>query len=364
MSLQRDELAARVLVAIVPDASRGGSHADYAKDAVAFTDALLAALVPVAPASGAPATEPRRTVGAVVDCDGHDYAVVSAGEGSTMRPLEDDKGRPADWLTEPNDKFSRWMTPDECERHGIPYVARPLPGAPLAAATPAAWVPSVGDVVALAPNPFVSATDHRDSYGAHLYRVVRAQVDSDGCAECVRVDGRDTTSPCWISLGAMRPASASERAAAGLPPATYVPTPAKSGAAAYVPQVGDVVRYVTDEPGTRDRVVVGVDALGQMTMRDVLYPESFSYGTDVEKFWRFVRKATASELAAAGLPPAEATRSVDREGMAKVLWEASREVTPAATRARPWGEATEVGRRQSLAAADAAIAFMAKGGAS
>jgi len=82
-----------------------------------------------------------------------------------------------------------------------------------------------------------------------------------------------------------------------------------------VPKVGDKVRYVTDEPGSRDRVVVGVDALGQMTMREVRYPNSFSYGTDVEKFWRYVGPATSSERAAAGLD----APGVDREGLATLL---------------------------------------------
>ena len=133
--------------------------------------------------------------------------------------LTKDNGAPrqlADFALECADALlSRLSAPSpvKCEAPESPATYVPTP----AKSGAAAYVPQVGDVVALAPNPFVSATDHRDSYGAHLYRVVRAQVDSDGCVECVRVDGRDTTSPCWISPGAMRPASASERAAAGLP---------------------------------------------------------------------------------------------------------------------------------------------------
>ena len=176
---------------------------------------------PVAPA----ATDPRRTVGAVVkDPSGAVCMVVRAARKNAKQLLNSPYGMEID--AHDSDEFVRWATRAECEKHGIPFVDRTPPATTPAAYVPtpaksgaAAYVPQVGDVVALAPNPFVSATDHRDSYGAHLYRVVRAQVDSDGCVECVRVDGRDTTSPCCISPGAMRPASASERAAAGLPPA-------------------------------------------------------------------------------------------------------------------------------------------------
>ena len=152
-------------------------------------------------------------------------------------------------------------------------------------------------------------------------------------------------------LSRLRPVAPASGAPAPLPGAPLAaPSPAATPAA-WVPSVGDVVRYVTDEPGTRDRVVVGVDALGQMTMRDVLYPESFSYGTDVEKFWRFVRKATASELAAAGLPPAEATRSVDREGLMKAIHDAIDK----------WRGCSSDERDIDEVRADAAIAYMTGG---
>ena len=206
MALDRDELAAR---------------ATAARAALVSLCEALSALVPVAPASGAPATEPRRTVGAVVRWAGFEFIVVKPGEGDdVLRRLSADDF--VKYCSCDGDTFVRWATREECERHGIPYVARPLPGAPLAApspaATPAAWVPSVGDVVALTNDDGTGVPrPYHDLFGAHLYRVVKDHVGDDGCLECVRVDGSDTTSPCWISPGAMRPATSSERAAAGLP---------------------------------------------------------------------------------------------------------------------------------------------------
>jgi hypothetical protein len=95
---------------------------------------------------------------------------------------------------------------------GASNIAPPPP-----AASPAAYVPKCGDVVALTVCDVTGdALPHRDSLGAHLYRVESDKPDHSEYFKCVRVDGRDTTSPCFISARGMRPATAAERVAAGL----------------------------------------------------------------------------------------------------------------------------------------------------
>lgn len=145
MALDRDELAARCLVAMLSNPNLVGSGKGV-DDAVRWADALLAALVPVAPASGAPAPEPRRTVGAVVrDVQRREFIVVRPGdEGYVQRRLDSGAGSDVNIYAADHDEFVRWATREECERHGIPYVARPLPGAPLAAPSRPEWVRITG----------------------------------------------------------------------------------------------------------------------------------------------------------------------------------------------------------------------------
>lgn len=265
MSLERNETARRFMEALL----HAGEPQEIAKTveiAVGCTDALLAALVPVAPASGAPATEPRRTVGAVVKTPGFEteWVVLSA---FAVRRLDSEKGGESQIACK-SDEFVRWATREECERHGIPYVARPLPGAPLAApspaATPAAWVPSVGDVV------------------KHVN-------ESDATALKGKIRVVVSTSP---------------------------------------------LRWVYVEDGK---------ACGSNEPR--------GWVDDV----RFVRPATSSERAAAGLPVDEsATKPVDREGLLAAMRAAFHE----------WRRTSEDTRYTEVVATDAAIAFMAKGGAS
>lgn len=138
-------------------------------------------------------------------------------------------------------------------------------------------------------------------------------------------------------------------------PATYVPTPAKSGAAAYVPQVGDVVKHVNESDATaltgQIRVVVSTNPL-----RWVYVEDGKACGSNEPRGWvddvRFVRKATASELAAAGLPPAEATRSVGREGLMKAIHDAIDK----------WHGCSSDERDIDEVRADAAIAYFKNGG--
>lgn len=229
MSLDRDELAARFLASLLT--KDNGAPRQLADFALECADALLSRLSAPSPVKcDAPRPEwvritSRNAGGVGFLTVGKVYRVTGWGHRNCPQ-VTNDQGDGMWCLS------SRGLSPDPEAMTFASWEPCPAPSAPPSCDAPeppatyvptpaksgaAAYVPQVGDVVALAPNPFVSATDHRDSYGAHLYRVVRAQVDSDGCVECVRVDGRDTTSPCWISPGAMRPASASERAAAGLP---------------------------------------------------------------------------------------------------------------------------------------------------
>ena len=229
MSLDRDELAARFLASLLT--KDNGAPRQLADFALECADALLSRLSAPSPVKcDAPRPEwvritSRNAGGVGFLTVGKVYRVTGWGHRNCPQ-VTNDQGDGMWCLS------SRGLSPDPEAMTFASWEPCPAPSAPPSCDAPeppatyvptpaksgaAAYVPQVGDVVALAPNPFVSATDHRDSYGAHLYRVVRAQVDSDGFVECVRVDGRDTTSPCWISPGAMRPASASERAAAGLP---------------------------------------------------------------------------------------------------------------------------------------------------
>ncbi len=140
MTLDRDELAARFAVADLSNPNFATDFTDakeverWAAGLKGLADALLAALVPVAPASGAPATDPRRTVGAVVKTPGFETEWVVLG-AFAVRRLDSEKGGESQIACK-SDEFVRWATREECERHGIPYVERCA--APSPAATPAA----------------------------------------------------------------------------------------------------------------------------------------------------------------------------------------------------------------------------------
>lgn len=94
---------------------------------------------PCAAPDAYPATEQRRTVGAVVlDPDRNEWIVVGDGWArNVQRDLNAIRFRLRD-----TEVFVRWATRVECARHGIPFVDRTAP-----AATPAAYSPKVGDKV-------------------------------------------------------------------------------------------------------------------------------------------------------------------------------------------------------------------------
>jgi len=210
MSLDRDELAAR---------------ATAARAALLSLCEALSALVPVAPATGpdqpkagqgAEGDQPRRTVGAVVRALGIEWIVVRPGnDHRVQRALDAPDASTFGNDAEEDDEFVRWATREECERHGIPYVARPLPGAPLAApspaATPAAWVPSVGDVV-----KHVSESDK-----VATTREIRVVVSTNPIRWVYVENGvrKGESGPTgWGNdVRFVRRATSSERAAAGLP---------------------------------------------------------------------------------------------------------------------------------------------------
>ena len=207
MGLDRDELAAR---------------ATAARAALLSLCEALSALVPVAPASGAPATEPRRTVGAVVrdgslrHYDEDDLLIVVADDPAACQRFLDNPRRDLSLADAyPEDEFVRWATREECERHGLNYVARPLPGAPLAApspaATPAAWVPSVGDVV-----KHVSESDAVATTGQIRVVVSTNPIRWVYVENGVR-KGESGPTGWGNDVRFVRRATSSERAAAGLP---------------------------------------------------------------------------------------------------------------------------------------------------
>ena len=209
MSLDRDELAAR---------------ATAARAALLSLCEALSDLVPVAPASGAPATEPRRTVGAVVrdgtlrHYDEDDLLIVVAEDPAACQRFLDNPRRDLSLADAyPEDEFVRWATREECERHGLNYVARPLPGAPLAApspspaATPAAWVPSVGDVV-----KHVSESDAVATTGQIRVVVSTNPIRWVYVENGVR-KGESGPTGWGNDVRFVRRATSSERAAAGLP---------------------------------------------------------------------------------------------------------------------------------------------------
>jgi len=310
--LQRDELAAR---------------ATAARAALLSLCEALSALVPVAPASGATATEPRRTVGAVVrdgtlrHYDEDDLLIVVADDpAACQRFLDNPRSDLSLADAYPEDEFVRWATREECERHGIPYVARPLPGAPLAApspspaATPAAWVPSVGDVV---------------TWGLclWLYRVEAVTATSAYVRCCDKRGDIGDCTEVLLETPDLRPATSSERAAAGLPP---VDAPAFDEAKEREAAFASLGHNVA---GTRD------------------YVDGFVMG------WLARARVAAKEPRSGDDRPASgqsATKPVDRGALLDAMRAAFRE----------WRRTPEDTRDTEVVATDAAIAFMAKGGAS
>lgn len=264
MSLDRDELAARCLVARLSALNAAGAYranADaIAENAIDCTDALLARLRPeaVAPAPSRPEwvriTGPKDAVNVTV---GKAYRVIYVTDEGNLA-INNDEG------------VARHLP-----RRGE-YVTRVFPSwepcaAPSPAATPAAWVPSVGDVIVV-------------PYSHH-------------------------PAPEWTKI---------------------------------VVSVGDeTVRYES-----------------RNSLGEVLRPYGFCAPWECV----FVRPATSSERAAAGLPVDEsATKPVDREGLAKAIYEAVR-AGNLLTGARKWDDVPMVVRNDSLNAADAAIAYLKANG--
>ena len=314
MALDRDELAARCLVARLSalnaaDAYRANADA-IAENAIDCTDALLARLRPEAVA---PATEPRRTVGAVVrdgtlrHYDEDDLLIVVADDPAACQRFLDNPRRDLSLADAyPEDEFVRWATREECERHGIPYVARPLPGAPLAAPSRPEWVRITS----------LNAGGKSFLTVGKVYRVT-----GFGHRGCPQVNNDQGDGMWCLSSRGLSPDPESPTFASWEPCAA--PSPAASPAP-YVPKCGDVVRHINDAPGTDDRIVTESLCDGAFRMLSLRYSNLSSSGYNVAAFWRFVRPATASERAAAGLPPVDAPafdEAREREA-ARASWEA------------------------------------------
>lgn len=136
----------------------------------------------------------------------------------------------------------------------------------------------------------------------------------------------------------------------------YVP-PAASPAP-YVPKVGDVVVGLFGPDDGKLARVDSTDPLSWSLWCDGAWWSG--YGFTVTKD---ARPATSSERAAAGLPVDEsATKPVDREGLARAIREADFATDIIAR--WPWEGLNAMQREVYFKRADAAIAFMAKGGAS
>ena len=149
--LDRDELAARCLVALMSNSARRGRPDEFASDAVTFSDALLARLAETAPAPVAPASlsapltaRPKRV--RVTGLNGDVGAVTVGGVYDVER--WDAHGAPR----VVNDLgVGRWLCGDGDPRSdtniGLPTwePADETPAAP--APAPVAYVPKVGDKV-------------------------------------------------------------------------------------------------------------------------------------------------------------------------------------------------------------------------
>jgi hypothetical protein len=138
MAKQRDDLEALAAGGRIADALKAGQWRTAAMEIV-----NLVRPPKLEPASEPTPTEPRRTVGAVVrdgtlrHYDEDDLLIVVADDpAACQRFLDNPRSDLSLADAYPEDEFVRWATREECERHGIPYVARPLPGAPPAAPSP------------------------------------------------------------------------------------------------------------------------------------------------------------------------------------------------------------------------------------
>ena len=161
----------------------------------------------------------------------------------------------------------------------------------------------------------------------------------------------------WGSVGgaARMAVEAADALLARLRPVAPASGAPLAAATPWVPSVGDVVKHVSESDETalkgQIRVVVSTSPL-----RWVYVEDGKACGSNEPCGWvddvRFVRPATSSERAAAGLPPAEATRSVDREGLMKAIHDAIDK----------WHGCSSDERDIDEVRADAAIAYFKNGG--
>jgi hypothetical protein len=90
-------------------------------------EAEVARLKALPPTQASPPVDPRRVVGAVVGFAGYKYIVVAEGD-VCQRGLHNTVDKAPTAVAKNDDTFLRWATPEECARHGIPYVARDAQG--------------------------------------------------------------------------------------------------------------------------------------------------------------------------------------------------------------------------------------------
>lgn len=291
----------RTFAEVLSDLSR------VADEAATVFRATYGAPCPAAPDAATPTPEPRRTVGAVV----RDGAIADYTDDNLLIVVADDSGACQRYLKSrrnvrgladayETDVFVRWATREECERHGIPFVDRTPPAAPVPpAAKPWTWKanPEVGEVWVhpMSPETHVIITDGDGgltlSAGKNFNKGDRTGV---GAASSDGAFG-------WYYL---RPATASELAAAGLPPAE---APVSDG----------------------DACVAWLKG------------EGWSVSSDAIAAWN---EATRRARAAAPTAP----RSVDREGLVRAISAAM----------LAWRENQSDKRTGDEVAADAAVAFL------
>ena len=351
--IERDELAARCLVALL---ARDYPSADAARFAVNMADALLARLRPAAP--------------------------VREGRSPECREAADQSPRP-EWVRLRGDHF-RYPRIRRVVKWGLaghPYVegttgpGETLTSDDLCRLSPDEWEPCAAPV---AP----AATDPR--------RTVGAVVKDPSGAVCmvVRAARKNAkqllNSPYGMEIDAhdsdefVRWATRAECEKHGIPfvdrtppattPAAYVPTPAKSGDAAYVPQVGDVVEFsdFVEKPNARGVVVeIAKDDDGYPPYAKIVKGGESPNASKWHRFFRdvtFVSKATPAELAAAGLPAP--TPKVDPEGLERAIFDAAEKASKRLgliSKRREFPTLSINMRKVTKAAADAAIAYMTGG---
>ena len=228
----------------------------------------------------------------------------------------------------------------------------------------------VVELVHRASRPVEVAMIQRDELAARCLVAMLAPLDGDGDPTTWNHDALAGAAVECADALLSRLSAPSSPPSCDAPesPATYVPTPAKSGAAAYVPQVGDVVEFsdFVEKPNARGVVVeIAKDDDGYPPYAKIVKGGESPNASKWHRFFRdvtFVSKATPAELAAAGLPAP--TPKVDPEGLERAIFDAAEKASKRLgliSKRREFPTLSINMRKVTKAAADAAIAYMTGG---